>query len=78
MEDAKQAKVIESVSVREQLSAKHGARRLSSGRVSVPPLAFWKGQVIRRDFFGNSVEIVNGSPDLTATPEKTLSMIFHL
>jgi hypothetical protein len=47
-------------------------------RVSVPPLAWWKGQIMRRDFFGNSVEIVNGSPDLTATPERSLSKLYKL
>lgn len=55
-------------------SAREGLNlpRTKRGRKVVPPLEFWRGEAIRRDFYGNTLEIVSGTPETKPKKRKKL------
>ena len=39
----------------------------------MPPLAYWRNQTVKRDFYGNTVAILEGSPEYIASPANAFS-----
>lgn len=45
-------------------------KKTKSGRLSVPPLDYWRGQYKKTDAFGNVIEITEGSPAIRPSNRK--------
>jgi len=60
-------KFVEGRSIREKLNSLTKTR---SGRRVLPPLAFWRGQTVVRDARGNTIGMLEGSPDAISSEKK--------